>query len=169
MKKKLLSVLLAGCMVLSLAACGNDGGSATPDAGQTQPDTQTQTPAADKTDNSTEGGDSTDTGGAAADPTNGEVVDGKFVETRKITVEVYDRGNDGGSDPTNNKYTQYIKDQMMELHNVEVEFVAVPRWTEVEQINNLLAAGDAPDICLTYDYPTVQTYANKGGVLELSS
>lgn len=56
MKKKLLSVLLAGCMVLSLAACGNDGGSATPDAGQTQPDTQTQTPAADKTENSTEGG-----------------------------------------------------------------------------------------------------------------
>ena len=32
MKKKLLSVLLAGCMVLSLAACANDGGSATPDA-----------------------------------------------------------------------------------------------------------------------------------------
>lgn len=43
-------------MVLSLAACGNDGGSATPDA--TQPDTQA--PAADTTDNAaadnTEGG-----------------------------------------------------------------------------------------------------------------
>ena len=168
MKKKLLSVLLAGCMVLSLAACGNDGGSATPDA--TQPDTQA--PAADTTDNAaadnTEGGDTTEAE-APADPTNGELVDGKFAETRKITVEVYDRGNDGGSDPTNNKYTQYIKDQMMALHNVEVEFIAVPRWTEVEQINNLLAAGDAPDICLTYDYPTVQTYANMGGVLDLSS
>ena len=168
MKKKLLSVLLAGFMVLSLAACGNDGGSATPDA--TQPDTQA--PAADTTDNAaadnTEGGDTTEAE-APADPTNGELVDGKFAETRKITVEVYDRGNDGGSDPTNNKYTQYIKDQMMALHNVEVEFIAVPRWTEVEQINNLLAAGDAPDICLTYDYPTVQTYANMGGVLDLSS
>lgn len=57
MKKKLLSVLLAGCMVLSLAACGNDGAS-TPDAGQTQP--ETQAPAADTTDNAatdtTEGG-----------------------------------------------------------------------------------------------------------------
>ena len=96
-----------------------------------------------------------------------ELVDGKFAETRKITVEVYDRGNDEGSDPTDNKYTQYIKDGMLADHNVEVEFVAVPRWTEVEQINNLLAAGDAPDICLTYDYPTVKTYAKMGGVQNL--
>lgn len=98
-----------------------------------------------------------------------EFVDGKFVETKKITVEVYDRGNDGGSDPTNNMYTEYIKQGMLETYNIEVEFVAVPRWTEVEQINNLLAAGDAPDICYTYDYPTIQTYANMGGVLDLSS
>ena len=156
-------------MVLSLAGCGSgsgdSGSTTTQDSGQTQTtDTNTNT-----TQNSAEGGASTDTSDASADPTNGEVVDGKFVDTRKITVEVYDRGNDGGSDPTNNKYTQYIKDQMMELHNVEVEFVAVPRWTEVEQINNLLAAGDAPDICLTYDYATIQTYANMGGVLDLSS
>ena len=98
-----------------------------------------------------------------------ELTDGKFAETKHITVEVYDRGNDGGSDPTNNTYTKYIQDQMLERYNVEVEFIAVPRWTEVEQINNLLAAGDAPDICVTYDYPTIQTYANMGGVLDLSS
>lgn len=98
-----------------------------------------------------------------------ELTDGKFAETKHITVEVYDRGNDGGSDPTNNKYTKYIQDQMLERYNVEVEFIAVPRWTEVEQINNLLAAGDAPDICVTYDYPTIQTYANMGGVLDLAS
>ena len=69
-----------------------------------------------------------------------EIVDGKFTTTRHITVEVYDRGNDGGSDPTNNMYTEYIKKGMLEKHNVEVEFVKVPRWTEVEEINNLLAA-----------------------------
>lgn len=165
MKKKLLSVLLTGCMVLSLAACGNN------DAGNAPQDTapaQTTEPAADA---------GTDTAApetpaaedTAADPTNGELVDGKFADTRTITVEVYDRGNDEGSDPTNNNYTKWIQEQMLERHNVQVEFVAVPRWTEVEQINNLLAAGDAPDICLTYDYPTVQTYANMGGVLDLRS
>lgn len=97
-----------------------------------------------------------------------EIVDGKFTTTRHITVEVYDRGNDGGSDPTNNMYTEYIKKGMLEDHNVEVEFVKVPRWTEVEEINNLLAAQKAPDICLTYSYPTIQTYADMGGVMDLS-
>lgn len=164
MKKRLLSVLLTGCMVLSLAACGSDdGGSSAQDSSGAQTTQQDTSAAQDTTGKSDAAGD------AAADPTNGELVDGKFVETRKIMVEVYDRGNDEGSDPTNNNYTKYIKEQMLAQHNVEVEFVAVPRWTEVEQINNLLAAGDAPDICLTYDYPTVQTYANMGGVLDLSS
>lgn len=94
--------------------------------------------------------------------------DGKFVDTVKISVEVYDRGNDGGSDPTNNMYTDYIKKGMLDTYNVEVEFVAVSRWEEVQQINNLLAGGTAPDICLTYDYPTIQTYAGMDGVLELN-
>ena len=97
-----------------------------------------------------------------------ELTDGKFAETKHITVEVYDRGIDGGSDVTNNMYTEYIKKGMLEDHNVEVEFVAVPRWTEVEQINNLLAAGTAPDLCVTYDLPTIKTYSDMGGVCDMS-
>jgi len=92
----------------------------------------------------------------------------KFKETRKITVEIYDRGNDGGTTPEDNFYTQYIKDGMLRDHNVEVTFVPVPRWTETEVINNYLAANQAPDISLTYSYPTIQTYANMGGVLDLA-
>ena len=152
MKKKVLSILLAGAMVMSMAACGGDSGNNQSSAGSSA-------------------GTSTSSGGSTAvDAGNasGELVDGKFAETRTITVEVYDRGNDGGSDPTNNMYTEYIKQGMLADHNVQVEFVSVPRWTEVEQINNLLAAGDAPDICVTYDYPTIQTYANMGGVLDLA-
>lgn len=99
---------------------------------------------------------------------NAEIVDGKFVETRKITVEIFDRGNEGGSKPEDNVYTNFIKEGMLRDHNVEVTFVPVPRWTEVEQLNNLLAAGDAPDVCVTYSYPTIQTYANMGGVTDLA-
>ncbi|MGB4040944.1 MAG: sugar ABC transporter substrate-binding protein, partial [Bacillota bacterium] len=102
---------------------------------------------------------------SAADP---EIVNGRFVETRYITVEVYDRSNPGGSPPEDNFYTDFIKEGMLRDHNVVVEFVPVPRWTEVEVLNNLLAAGDAPDICVTYDYPTIQTYANMGGVLDMA-
>lgn len=160
MKKKIVSMLLACCMVMTMAACGNDGGNAGTDTPSTQQKSSEAPAASDSGEESKEP--------ASADPTNGEVVDGKFVTTRKITVEIYDRGNDGGSDVTNNVYTNFIKEGMLRDHNVEVEFVSVPRWTEVEQINNLLAAGDAPDVCVTYDYPTILTYANMGGVLDLS-
>lgn len=155
MKKKALSILLAGAMVMSMAACGGDSGSDSSSAASGSSTGSTGSSAA---------------GSSAADAGNatGELVDGRFAETRTITVEVYNRENDGGSDPTNNMYTEYIKQGMLEDHNVQVEFVSVPRWTEVEQINNLLAAGDAPDICVTYDYPTIQTYANMGGVLDLA-
>lgn len=158
MKRKVISMMLACSMILGLTACGgsSDGGNTTTTSNDTTKETVKETAK-----------DSGDADQKAAETS--DFVDGKFTETRKITVEVYDRGNDGGSDPTNNKYTQYIKDGMLADHNVEVEFVAVPRWTEVEQINNLLAAGDAPDICVTYDYPTIQTYANMGGVLDLST
>ena len=154
MKKKVLSLILAGSMILSMAACGNNGGTGEPTGLPTEPVSQ-----------DTFTGDGSEIEGGSSS----ELVDGRFAETRHITVEVYDRGNDGGSDPTNNMYTDYIKAGMLADHNVEVEFVAVPRWTEVEEINNLLAAGTAPDICLTYSYPTIQTYADMGGVIDLQN
>ncbi len=97
-----------------------------------------------------------------------EIVDGRFVTTRQITVEVYDRARDGGTKAEDNFYTNFIKEGMLRDHNVEVTFVPVPRWTEGEVLNNLLASGDAPDVCVTYSYPTIQTYANMGGVLDLA-
>ncbi|MCR4739772.1 MAG: extracellular solute-binding protein [Lachnospiraceae bacterium] len=150
MKKRVLSVVLACTMIFSLTACAGSGG------------------AADAADNSAPAEvASTESEAPAETADASELVDGKFAETRHITVEIYDRNNDGGTDPTNNMYTDYIKQGMLDKYNVEVEFVAVPRWTEVEDINNLLAAGTAPDICVSYSYPTVLTYANMGGIVDL--
>ena len=137
MKKRLVALVLAGTMALGMVGCGGSS------------------------DKSASKSESSEAAGSS------ELVDGKFAETKHITVEVYDRGNDGGTDSTDNMYTDYIKKGMLEDHNVEVEFVSVPRWTETEEINNLLASGGAPDICLTYSYPTIQTYANMGGVTDL--
>ncbi|MBR3468138.1 MAG: extracellular solute-binding protein [Lachnospiraceae bacterium] len=148
MKKKILSVLLALTMVASLAACDNNGG---------------------ESKESTSGAPSIDASKMEeAAQAGADFENGKFNETKKIVVEIYDRGNDGGSDPENNLYTDYIKKGMLEDHNVEVTFKKVPRWTEVDEINNLLAAGTAPDVCVTYSYPTIQTYANMGGVIDLA-
>ena len=87
-------------------------------------------------------------------------VDGKFTETRHIKVEIYNRNNDGGTDPTNNVWTEYIKAGMLEKYNVEVEFVSVGRWTETDDIAQLLADKQAPDVSYTYGYNTIITYAN---------
>ncbi len=87
-------------------------------------------------------------------------VDGKFTETRHITVEIFNRNNDGGSDPTNNVWTDFIKKGMLENYNVEVEFKSVGRWTEADDIGNLLATNDAADVSYTYNMPAIQQYAN---------
>ena len=87
-------------------------------------------------------------------------VDGKFTETRHITVEIYNRNNDGGTDPTNNVWTEYLKKGMLEKYNVEVEYVSVGRWSETDDIAQLLADGQAPDVSYTYGYNTIITYAN---------
>ncbi len=144
LRRSLATALTATFAISALSGCGSESAETTTDAGTEEV--------------ATEG--STDDYGLDENR--------RFTETRKITVEVYDRGNDGGSDPTNNVFTDYIKAGMLERHNVEVEFVAVPRWTEVDEINNLLAAGTAPDICVTYSAPTIQTYAEMGGVLDLA-
>ncbi len=159
MKKKVLAVILAAAMTLSLAACGGSEPAATTSSASTDTTTAASTDASADT-----AADTTEVAGPDADG----MQDGKFVETRHITVEVYDRENDGETPVDSNYWAEWIKAQMLEKYNVEVEFVAVPRWTEVEQINNLLAAGTAPDICYSYDYSTIQTYANMGGVIDLN-
>lgn len=151
--KKFMSILLLCCMmVMSLSACSNK---------KVSKDNPTPVPST--------GADALEADSTAVTAAPAEIVDGKFTKTREITVEVYDRDNDGGSAPDDNFYTNYIKDGMLRDHNVKVTFVTVPRWTEVQQINNLLASGTAPDVCVTYDYPTIQTYAGMGGVTDLSS
>ncbi|MDR0730040.1 MAG: extracellular solute-binding protein [Treponema sp.] len=93
----------------------------------------------------------------------------RFRETKSITVEVFDRGLDGGrSKPEDNFYTRWIREGMLRDHNIAVTFKPVGRWTETDELNNLLAAGSAPDICVTYSYPTIQAYAGMDGVLDLS-
>jgi len=86
-------------------------------------------------------------------------VDGKFTETRHITVEVFNRQNDGGTDPTDNVWTKYIKDKMLELYNVEVEYKSVNRGSEDKDIGTLLSDKAAADISYTYNNGAIETYA----------
>ena len=93
-------------------------------------------------------------------------VDGRFTQTRHITVEIFDRSTDG-TVVDDNVYTDFIKKGMLDKYNVEVEFVTVPRWEEANLIPTYLAAGSAPDVSYTYNDGAVYTYFMQDAVLDL--
>ncbi|MCR4991101.1 MAG: sugar ABC transporter substrate-binding protein [Lachnospiraceae bacterium] len=161
MKKQLLSVVLAATMVFGLVACGSK------DAAQTSAPQAAETETTATDDTAVDTAEATEPDTNALDEQRG-MQDGKFIETKHITVELYDRNVDGGTEAGNNAWTQWIQQQMLDRYNVEVEFVTVSRWQEADDINNLLASQSAPDICYTYNYSAIQTYANMGGVLDLA-
>jgi putative aldouronate transport system substrate-binding protein len=86
-----------------------------------------------------------------------------------ITVQVYDRGTDGGkSDPTNNNWTAWIKEKVLAEENIAVTFIPVNRYEETAVMNNLMAAGDAPDLSYTYNWDMVNSYGLQGGIYDLA-
>ena len=94
-----------------------------------------------------------------------ELVDGKFAETRHITVRLFQRGDNV---PEESPFADYIRNGMLEKYNVEVEFAVMGRWEDEKDLGNLLASGQAPDICYTYSYPTILNYADMGGMIDLA-
>lgn len=98
--------------------------------------------------------------GAAAPASSGE--------RTVLKVEVFDRALQGGSNPTNNAWTKWINEQMIERHNTEVQFVSIPRSEEIQQLNVMMAGGDAPDIVFTYTLSVVYNFYKQGGVANLT-
>lgn len=90
-------------------------------------------------------------------------------EHRTLTVEVFDRGKPGQPDLNNNFWTKYINDNFGKQFNATVKFVSVPRAQEVDKLNVLMAAGQAPDISYTYNQGVVYNYVQQGGLAELDS
>ncbi len=94
-----------------------------------------------------------------------ELVDGKFAETRHITVRLFQRGDNV---PETSPFADFIRKGMLEKYNVEVEFAVSGRWSETEDLATVLASGQAPDVIYTYAYPTILNYADMGGIIDLA-
>ena len=64
--------------------------------------------------------------------------DGKFTEPHHITVEIFERPNDGNSDVTSNPFAEYIKQGMLETANVNVteELVNLIQAQRVYEMNS---------------------------------
>jgi putative aldouronate transport system substrate-binding protein len=89
--------------------------------------------------------------------------------TGKLTVEIFDRGSDGGRTVAhNNAWTNWVKEKVKKDLNIDITFVPVGRWSENTDIVNLMAAGNAPDLCSTYNMDMINEFRDKGGIFELS-
>ena len=91
--------------------------------------------------------------------------------TGRLTVEIFDRGTDGGRTLAHdNAWTNWIKQKVKTDLNIDVTFIPVGRWSENTDIVNLMAAGpgSAPDLCYTYAGDMVNAFRDQGGVMDLA-
>lgn len=157
--KKGMSVLLTAAMAATmLAGCGGD-------------DTETTTTPAPADDtNDVADVDTADTAAddAADDNASADYTDysAGFPERVTIQIPVYDRAFEGWN-VTDNYYTQWIQSEFGEKYNVDVEYVAIGRTTEVQDYMQLIAAGTAPDIIMHYDMPQAVNYDAEGAMQAL--
>lgn len=83
----------------------------------------------------------------------------------ELTVEIFDRAIPG-LDMTDGYQATFIKNGLAEK-GIDVEFITVPRWEETDKLNILMAAGDAPDLCITYSGSLISSYIQQGGLVDL--
>jgi putative aldouronate transport system substrate-binding protein len=87
----------------------------------------------------------------------------------EITVQVFNRDTDGGkSDPTNNNWTKWIQEKLLKDENISVKFIPIPRLDETAAMNNLMAAGTPPDVCISYSQGMIGNFRDQGGLVNLS-
>jgi putative aldouronate transport system substrate-binding protein len=89
--------------------------------------------------------------------------------TGKLTVEMFDRGTDGGrSVAHDNAWTKWIQEKVKKDLGIDVTFIPVGRWSENTDIVNLMASTSAPDLCYTYNSGMIASFRDQGGILDLA-
>ncbi len=144
--KKLVALSLVGAMFMGLAVgCGKK---------EDKNNNTNPTPTTEANEGTT--GET----GTYTDYSNG------FEKEVTIQIPVYDRAFEGWN-VTDNYYTKWIQSEFGAKYNVNVEFVAIGRSTEVTDYTVMLAAGTAPDIIFHYDMPQALAYYGEGAVQKL--
>jgi len=86
-----------------------------------------------------------------------------------VRIVVFDRGTDGGrTNPANNQWTQWIQERVMEDLGLEVVFEPVSRWDEPAVQVTLMAAGNPPDLMMTWNSDNVTTWGDQGGLFDMA-
>lgn len=90
-----------------------------------------------------------------------------FENNVTIQIPVYDRAFEGWN-VADNYWTKWIQKEFGDKYNVTVQYVAIGRSTEVNDYNQMLAAGTAPDIIFHYDMPQAVSYYSQGAMQPLN-
>lgn len=86
-----------------------------------------------------------------------------------IRVVVFDRGSDGGrTNPANNKWTQWIQKKVKEELGFEVIFEPVSRWDEAQAQVTIMAAGNPPDLMMSWSFDNVTAWGEQGGLFDMA-
>lgn len=145
--KKTAAVLMAAAMTATLlAGCGASSSSSAAASSTASSDTASTAASSQSADT-----------GALTDYSAG------FPENVTIEIPVYDRGFEGWN-PTDNYYTKWVQSEFGDKYNVTVKYVAIARTNEVQDFNQMIAAGTAPDIIFHYDMPQAVNYWSEGAM-----
>lgn len=145
MKRKALSVILALTMLASVfTGCAKEA----------EPSKETTQAVEETKEESTEE--------APAEEEKGEPV--------TLTMEIYDRGNmsEEYGTPIDNKWVDLFKEKALEELNINLEYVAVPRTGDSDQIQLMMSAGNEPDIIHTYGQDYFLNWVEQELVADLS-
>ena len=153
--KKLVSVMLIATMAASMVVgCGSK-----------KDDTTTDAPADSAAEETKDDAAAEDTADASSDAAYTDYSAG-FPEEVTIQIPVYDRAFEGWN-VTDNYYTQWVQKEFGDKYNVNVEYVAIGRGTEVQDYMQMIAAGTAPTIIMHYDMPQAVNYYGEGAMQSL--
>ena len=92
----------------------------------------------------------------------------RFLDTQTISVAIWDRGHERMPDMASNGWTDWIQKEVLEAHNIAVEFVVVPRWDETPFMSTLLGAGSAPDVSFSFGGTAlINTFSEMGAMIDM--
>ncbi|MCL1862799.1 MAG: hypothetical protein FWF78_04455 [Defluviitaleaceae bacterium] len=98
---------------------------------------------------------------------DGEMVP-RFDETRNISVIAWNRSPERLPHISESYWADWIRAEVLRMHNINVTFVEVDRWTEGDVMGTLLASRTAPDVSMMFDFQPVLELAGMGGVIDLA-
>ncbi|MCL2570890.1 MAG: hypothetical protein FWE11_00665 [Defluviitaleaceae bacterium] len=160
--KLLMVIAVLAALLAVVAACGSDDeDAATPDEVATPaPPPETPPPGED--------GDVEVDAGDERLTRNNLDENLRFNDPVTIRPMLWDRSSDRVPEFAEGYWAQWVSSNILEDHNIVLDWVQVPRWDQEPFLSTLLGAGDAPDVSFTFGFGMVETFAQMDGIMDLA-